>query len=196
MTWRSWRVRRPPAAGPGSCSTGAVRPAAGPAPGSRAKRYIPPSAACSSTTSTCAIACSPWPSGAPFTWGCFRSGEGPPPPSARAPSTAAERVTVFYGRPGRPMKKPRFIPAERTHHWARKLQARRMGTVSVVWSHQPAAASATKSAAAGLRCSGAASWTSGGMPTLRGPWLRSWPCPHKPISVGQAAPPWSASPCG
>ncbi|MFN9428465.1 MAG: hypothetical protein ACK6CO_16000, partial [Cyanobacteriota bacterium] len=45
---------------------------------------------------------------------------------------AAERVTVFYGRRGRPVKKPRFIPAERAHFWARRLQARRLGTVSVV----------------------------------------------------------------
>ena len=27
------------------------------------------------------------------------------------------------------MKKPRFIPAERAHHWARKLQARRLGNL-------------------------------------------------------------------
>ena len=45
---------------------------------------------------------------------------------------AAERITVFYGRRGRPVKKPRFIPAERAHFWARKLQARRLGTVSVL----------------------------------------------------------------
>ncbi len=44
----------------------------------------------------------------------------------------AERVTVFYGRRGRPVKKARFIPAERAHFWARRLQARRLGTVSVV----------------------------------------------------------------
>lgn len=44
----------------------------------------------------------------------------------------AERLTVFYGRRGRPVKKPRFIPAERAHFWARRLQARRLGTVSVV----------------------------------------------------------------
>jgi hypothetical protein len=34
-------------------------------------------------------------------------------------ATDAERVTVFYGRRGRPVKKPRFIPAERAHFWAR-----------------------------------------------------------------------------
>ena len=44
----------------------------------------------------------------------------------------AERVTVFYDRRGRPVKKARFIPAERAHFWARRLQARRIGTVSVV----------------------------------------------------------------
>jgi hypothetical protein len=45
---------------------------------------------------------------------------------------AAERITVFYGRRGRPVKKPRFMPAALAHHWARKLQARRLGTVSVL----------------------------------------------------------------
>ena len=44
----------------------------------------------------------------------------------------AERITVFYGRRGKPVKKPRFIPAERAHFWARKLQARRLGTVAVL----------------------------------------------------------------
>lgn len=44
----------------------------------------------------------------------------------------AERITVFYGRRGRPVKKPRFLPAELAHQWARKLQARRLGTVSVL----------------------------------------------------------------
>jgi hypothetical protein len=39
----------------------------------------------------------------------------------------AERITVFYGRRGRPGKKPRFIPAQLAHQWARKLQARRPG---------------------------------------------------------------------
>jgi len=45
---------------------------------------------------------------------------------------AAEPITVFYGRSGKPVKKPRFIPAELAHQWARKLQARRLGTVSVL----------------------------------------------------------------
>jgi len=45
---------------------------------------------------------------------------------------AAERLTVFYGRRGRPVKKPRFMPAELAHQRARKLQARRLDTVSVV----------------------------------------------------------------
>ena len=44
----------------------------------------------------------------------------------------AERITVFYGRRGKPVKKPRFIPAERAHFWARKLQAQRLGTVAVL----------------------------------------------------------------
>jgi hypothetical protein len=48
------------------------------------------------------------------------------------PAAGAERLTVFYGRRGRPVKKPRFIPAELAHQWARKLQARWLGTVSVL----------------------------------------------------------------
>jgi hypothetical protein len=44
----------------------------------------------------------------------------------------AERLTVFYGRRGRPVKKPRYIPAELAFQLARKLQARRLGTVSVL----------------------------------------------------------------
>jgi len=44
----------------------------------------------------------------------------------------AERITVFYGRRGRPVKKPRFMPAALAHQWARKLQAQRLGTVSVL----------------------------------------------------------------
>jgi len=43
----------------------------------------------------------------------------------------AERHVVFYGRRGRPVKKPRFIPAQLAHQLARKLQARRLGTVAV-----------------------------------------------------------------
>ncbi len=49
---------------------------------------------------------------------------------------AAERITVFYGRRGRAVKKPRFMPAQLAHQLAhqlaRKLQARRLGTVSVL----------------------------------------------------------------
>ncbi len=41
-------------------------------------------------------------------------------------------TVVFYGRRGRPVKKPRFIPAELAHELARKLQARRIGTISVI----------------------------------------------------------------
>jgi hypothetical protein len=44
----------------------------------------------------------------------------------------AERLTIFYGRRGRPVKKPRYIPAELAFQLARKLQARRLGTVSVL----------------------------------------------------------------
>ena len=47
-------------------------------------------------------------------------------------ASGAERLTVFYGRRGRPVKKPRFMPAALAHQWARKLQARRLGTVSVL----------------------------------------------------------------
>jgi hypothetical protein len=36
----------------------------------------------------------------------------------------------------------------------------------------------------------------GRLPTLRGPWYRSWSCRHKPISVGQVALPWSGIPSG
>jgi hypothetical protein len=44
----------------------------------------------------------------------------------------AEHLTVFCGRHGLPVKKPRFIPAELAFQLARKLQARRLGTVSVL----------------------------------------------------------------
>ena len=52
------------------------------------------------------------------------------PGGSKAPG--AERITIFYGRRGRPVKKPRFIPAELAHQRARKLQARSLGTVSVL----------------------------------------------------------------
>ncbi len=51
------------------------------------------------------------------------------PGGIKAPD--AERHVVFDGRRGKPVKKPRFIPAERAHFWARKLQARRP-TVAVL----------------------------------------------------------------
>lgn len=35
-------------------------------------------------------------------------------------------------RRGKPVKKPRFIPAQLAHQLARKLQARRLGTVAVL----------------------------------------------------------------
>jgi hypothetical protein len=44
----------------------------------------------------------------------------------------AERITVFYGRRCRPVKKPRFLPADLAHQLARRLQARGLGTVSVL----------------------------------------------------------------
>ena len=52
------------------------------------------------------------------------------PGGIKAPD--AERITVFYGRRGRPVKKPRFIPAQLAHQLARKLQAKRLGTVAVL----------------------------------------------------------------
>ncbi len=47
-------------------------------------------------------------------------------------ASGAERLTVFYGRCGRPVKKPRYMQAALAHQSARKLQARRLGTVSVL----------------------------------------------------------------
>ena len=44
----------------------------------------------------------------------------------------AERITVFTGRRGRPVMKPRFLPADLAHQLARRLQARGLGTVSVL----------------------------------------------------------------
>ena len=44
----------------------------------------------------------------------------------------AERITLFIGRQGKPVKKPRFILAELAHQLARKLAAQRIGTVSVI----------------------------------------------------------------
>jgi len=45
------------------------------------------------------------------------------PGGIKAPN--AERITVFYGRRGKPVKKL-------AHQLARKLQARRLGTVAVL----------------------------------------------------------------
>ena len=47
-------------------------------------------------------------------------------------AVGARRLTVFYGRRGKPLKKPRFMPAELAHKLARKLQAKGIGTVSVL----------------------------------------------------------------
>jgi hypothetical protein len=44
----------------------------------------------------------------------------------------SERLTVFYGRGGRSVRKPRYIPAELAHQLARKLAAKHLGTVSVL----------------------------------------------------------------
>jgi hypothetical protein len=41
-------------------------------------------------------------------------------------------LAVFYGRRGRPVKKPRFIPAQLAHLLLRKLQAKRLGNVAVL----------------------------------------------------------------
>jgi hypothetical protein len=42
------------------------------------------------------------------------------------------RVTIFFGRSGRPVTKMRLIPAELAYAIARRLQARRIGTISVI----------------------------------------------------------------
>lgn len=43
---------------------------------------------------------------------------------------SAERLVIVDGRRGLPVTKPRFLPAELAHPLARKLSARRLGTVS------------------------------------------------------------------
>jgi hypothetical protein len=43
-----------------------------------------------------------------------------------------ERQTLPHGRRGKPIEKMRFMPAERAHFWARKLQGRPGTTVSVI----------------------------------------------------------------
>jgi hypothetical protein len=52
------------------------------------------------------------------------------PGGIKAPD--AERITDFYGRRGRPVKKPRSIPAQLAHQLASKLQAKWLGTVAVL----------------------------------------------------------------
>jgi hypothetical protein len=42
------------------------------------------------------------------------------------------RVTIFFGRSGRPVRKMRLMPAELAYAIARRLQGRRIGTVSVI----------------------------------------------------------------
>jgi hypothetical protein len=44
----------------------------------------------------------------------------------------AERHGVFYGRRARPAIKPRFIQAQLAYQLARKLQAKRLGTMAVL----------------------------------------------------------------
>jgi len=47
-------------------------------------------------------------------------------------AAGAERIAAFYGRRGKPVKKPRFLPAELAHKLARKQQSKQLGTVSVL----------------------------------------------------------------
>ena len=79
---------------------GGVQPAAGPAPGSRANPCTPPSAACGSTTSTCAFPSCPWLSEAPPTWGCCSSDRAPSPSanSTRSHTSSAGRGAVPTAR--------------------------------------------------------------------------------------------------
>ena len=42
------------------------------------------------------------------------------------------RVTLHIGRRGRPVQKPRLMPLRTAFTFARKLQAARVGTVSVL----------------------------------------------------------------
>ena len=46
-------------------------------------------------------------------------------------ASGAERLTVFYGRRGCPVKTPRFMPAALAHQRVGKLQARSLGSVWV-----------------------------------------------------------------
>jgi hypothetical protein len=50
------------------------------------------------------------------------------------PSKAAgePRLTLHFGRRGRPVLKPRFLPLRTAQAVARQLQARHIGTVSVL----------------------------------------------------------------
>ena len=52
------------------------------------------------------------------------------PGSSKAASEP--RITLYFGRRGRPVQKPRFMPLRRAHAVARQLQARHIGTVSVL----------------------------------------------------------------
>jgi hypothetical protein len=44
----------------------------------------------------------------------------------------AERFPILYLSRGRPVKKPRFMPAELAHQLASNPKGRRLGTVSVI----------------------------------------------------------------
>lgn len=50
------------------------------------------------------------------------------------PSKAADepRLTLRFGRRGRPVVKPRFMPLRKAQAVARQLSARHIGTVSVL----------------------------------------------------------------
>ena len=82
---------------------------------------------------TCPVAGSTWGFLLPLLPG--RCGH-PPVGGAQLPdgieAAGARRLTVFYGRRGKPLNKPRFMPAELAHGLARKLQAKGIGTVSVL----------------------------------------------------------------
>jgi hypothetical protein len=49
-----------------------------------------------------------------------------------ASMSMATRTTLPHGRRGKPIKKMRFMPAERAHFWPQKLQGRPGTTVSVI----------------------------------------------------------------
>ena len=52
------------------------------------------------------------------------------PGSSKAASQP--RIPVFFGRRGLPVQKPRYMPLRKAQAVASQLQARRLGTVSVL----------------------------------------------------------------